>query len=291
MYQYDLFGEHFEMSQQIINVASVQQLSPFRYPGGKTWLIPQVHKWIRSLHFTPEVFIEPFAGGGIVSLTMANENLAEHIIMVEIDDEIAAVWKTIFYGDADWLINRILSFDMTIENVNNILSFDYITNEEKAFKTIIKNRTFHGGILAKGSGLIKYGENGKGITSRWYPKTLAKRINHIKQFKNKITFIQANGIEIIQNNLNTDTVFFFDPPYTAGGKRAGNRLYNHHEMDHGLLFSLCDNIDYFLMTYDISNEIEILAKRYDFKIKKIPMKNTHNTEMKEYIISKNLEWV
>jgi len=98
-------------------------------------------------------------------------------------------------------------------------------------------------------------------------------------------------MEIIRDNINTDTVFFFDPPYTAGGKRAGNRLYNHHELDHGLLFSLCDNIDYFLMTYDISNEIEILAKRYDFEIKKIPMKNTHNTEMKEYIISKNLEWI
>ena len=291
MYQYDLFGKHSEMPQQIINVASVQQLSPFRYPGGKTWLIPQVHKWIRSLHFTPEVFIEPFAGGGIVSLTMANENLADHIIMVEIDDEIAAVWKTIFYGDVDWLINRILSFDMTIENVNYVLAFDYVTIEEKAFKTIIKNRTFHGGILAKGSGLIKYGENGNGISSRWYPKTLVKRISHIKQFKNKITFIQSNGMEIIRDNLNTDTVFFFDPPYTAGGKRAGNRLYNHHELDHGLLFSLCENIDYFLMTYDISNEIEILAKRYEYKIKKIPMKNTHNTEMKEYIISKNLEWI
>jgi prophage tail gpP-like protein len=45
------------------------------------------------------------------------------------------------------------------------------------------------------------------------------------------------------------------------------------------------------MTYDISNEIEILAKRFDFEIKKIPMKNTHNMEMKEYIISKNLEWI
>jgi DNA adenine methylase len=291
MYQYDLFGNYFERHQQIVNVASVPQLSPFRYPGGKTWLIPQINKWMRSIHFTPEVFIEPFAGGGIVSLTVANENLADHIVMVEIDDEIAAVWKTIFYGDIDWLINRILSFDMTIENVNYILAVDYLTDEEKAFKTIIKNRTFHGGILAKGSGLIKHGENGKGITSRWYPKTLAKRINHIKQLKNKITFIQANGMEIIRNNLNANSIFFFDPPYTAGGKRAGNRLYNHHEMDHELLFSLCDNIDYFLMTYDISNEIEILAKRFDFEIKKIPMKNTHNMEMKEYIISKNLEWI
>ena len=291
MYQYDLFDNRFEIPQSIVNVASVQQLSPFRYPGGKTWLIPQINKWMRSLHFTPEVFIEPFAGGGIVSLTIANEDLADHIIMVEIDDEIAAVWKTIFYGDTDWLINRILSFNMTIENVNRILTVDYVTDEEKAFKTIIKNRTFHGGILAKGSGLIKYGENCKGINSRWYPKTLARRINHIKHFRNKITFIQTDGIEIIKDNLNSNSIFFFDPPYTAGGKNAGKRLYNHYELNHDQLFSLCDNIDFFLMTYDISYEIEMLAKKYNFEIKKIPMKNTHNMEMKEYIISKNLEWI
>ena len=291
MYQYDLFGERFEMPQSVVNVASIKQLSPFRYPGGKTWLIPQIYKWIQSLHFTPDVFIEPFAGGGIVSLTVANENLAEHIIMVEIDDEISAVWKTIFYGDTEWLINRILSFNMTIDNVNQVLTMDYVTNEEKAFKTIIKNRTFHGGIMARGSGLIKYGENGKGITSRWYPETIAKRINHIKRFRKKITFIQANGLEIIKDNLSTNSIFFLDPPYTAGGKKAGNRLYNHHELDHELLFSFCKYIDHFLMTYDISQEIEIMADKYGFNIKKIPMKNTHNIEMKEYIISNNLEWV
>jgi DNA adenine methylase len=97
-------------------------------------------------------------------------------------------------------------------------------------------------------------------------------------------------MEIIKDNLNSNGIFFFDPPYTAGGKKAGNRLYNHHELNHELLFSFCYNINYFLMTYDISDEIKFLAEKYDFEIKKIPMKNTHNTQMKEYIISKNLKW-
>ena len=35
-----------------------------------------------------------------------------------------------------------------------------------------------------------------------------------------------------------DTVFFIDPPYTAGGKRAGARLYAHNELDHALLFDI-----------------------------------------------------
>jgi len=291
MYQFDLLGNKTEVYHNIVNVASVQQLSPFRYPGGKTWLIPQIYKWIGSLQFIPKLFIEPFAGGGIVSLTIANANLAEHVIMVEIDEEIASVWKTVFYGDVDWLIHRIISFNMSVENVNAVISVDYSSDEEKAFKTIIKNRTFHGGILAKGSGLIKYGENGKGVNSRWYPQTLAKRLNHIKKLRNKITFIQGNGLEIIKGNLSNNNAFFFDPPYTAGGKRAGNRLYNYHELDHELLFSLSNHIEYFLMTYDVSEEIVDLAQKNKFFIKKIPMKNTHNREMKEYIISKNLQWI
>ena len=288
MYQCSFFEDYSESSNKIVNVASVRQLSPFRYPGGKTWFVPRIINWAQSLRFTPELFIEPFAGGGIISLTIANENLAKHIIMTEIDEEIAAVWKTIFYGDADWLINEILSFDMTAQNVKNILAADCSSDEEIAFRTIIKNRTFHGGILAKGSGLTKYGENGKGIASRWYPKTLAKRISHIKQFKNKITFIHTNGMDIIRDNLNGSNAFFLDPPYTAGGKKAGNRLYNHHELDHETLFSLCGGIDYFLMTYDVSSEIEVLAEKYNFEIKKIPMKNTHNAKMNEYIIGKDL---
>ena len=290
MYQYNLFEDDLELSQPV-NVASVRQLSPFRYPGGKTWFIPQIYKWIGSLRRIPETFIEPFAGGGIVSLTVANENLAKHVTMVEVDDEIAAVWKTIFYGDIDWLVNRILSFGMTAENVNQVLMDECTVTEEKAFRTIIKNRTFHGGILAKGSGLVKYGEKGKGLNSRWYPETLAKRLNRIKKFKDKITFIQTDGMEVIKNNLNNKTVFFFDPPYTAGGKKAGNRLYNHFELNHEQLFSYSHKIDHFLMTYDISSEIESLAQKYDLRIKEIPMKNTHNIKMKEYIISNNLEWV
>ena len=44
--QPSLFPE-FDMvnkKNSIVNVASVPQRSPFRYPGGKTWLIPIARK-------------------------------------------------------------------------------------------------------------------------------------------------------------------------------------------------------------------------------------------------------
>ena len=56
---------------QVVNVSKVPQLSPFRYPGGKTWLIPAVRRWLFSLDPKPSLLVEPFAGGVIVSLTAA----------------------------------------------------------------------------------------------------------------------------------------------------------------------------------------------------------------------------
>src|SRR5687768_13627214 len=48
----------------ITNVASVPQRSPFRYPGGKTWLVPLVRHWLGTLDRKPSLLVEPFAGGG-----------------------------------------------------------------------------------------------------------------------------------------------------------------------------------------------------------------------------------
>ena len=67
--QLTLFAGETEKSQ-IVNVASVPQRSPFRYPGGKTWLVPTIRKWLKSLSLKPSLFVEPFVGGGIVSLTV-----------------------------------------------------------------------------------------------------------------------------------------------------------------------------------------------------------------------------
>lgn len=96
----------------IVNVASVPQRSPFRYPGGKTWFVPLFRKWIKSLKKKPCCLIEPFAGGGIISLTALFEGLAEHVLMVELDDQIAAFWQTIKDGDGEWLVKKILNFEL-----------------------------------------------------------------------------------------------------------------------------------------------------------------------------------
>jgi DNA adenine methylase len=276
-----------------VNVSSVPQRSPFRYPGGKTWLVPLFRRWIMSLPSQPTTFVEPFAGGGIISLTAAFEWLADKVVMVELDEQIAAVWQTILGGDAKWLAKRLLTFELTPESAKAELSKPPRSNREFAFQTVLKNRTAHGGILAEGAGVLKNGENGKGILSRWYPQTIGKRITNIELVANRLEFIHGDAFDVLARfQKDRNAVFFIDPPYTAGGKRAGSRLYTHSEIDHDKLFSFCKKLrGDFLMTYDNAEEVRALAERHGFETKPVAMKNTHHAEMDELLIGRNLDWV
>lgn len=289
--QQTLFDE--PQLSKIINVASVPQRSPFRYPGGKTWLVPRIRQWLAHRQTCAGEFIEPFAGGGIVSLTVAAERLANHVTMVELDEQVAAVWRTIIEEDEGaWLADKIVGFNLTHEALADALTRKARSIRERAFQTILKNRTHRGGILAQGSAPLKHGENGKGIASRWYAETLKRRILDIRAIRASITFIEGDGLEVIKANAErSDAAFFIDPPYTAAGKRAGSRLYTHAELDHEELFRLASTVvGDFLMTYDDANGVRELVRKYSFDIELVAMKNTHHAEMTELLIGRDLAW-
>ena len=175
-------------TSQVINVASVPQRSPFRYPGGKTWLVPTARKWFNQA-VGNSVLIEPFAGGGIITLTAIAEHYFRHATMVELDDDMAAAWQTMFSKvDCAWLVDRISNFVVTPNEINESCEKASFGTKERGFATIVRNRTNHGGILAKGSGTIKTGEGGKDLSSHWYPSTLIRRIIEVNRLSDHITF-------------------------------------------------------------------------------------------------------
>ena len=291
-----LWTSEVPLTNGVVNVSQIPQRSPFRYPGGKTWLVPHARAWLKSLTTKPSNFIEPFVGGGIISLTVAFENLADHILMVELDKDVAALWQTILANDEDneWLAERILSFDISVESLHLELATPPNSTRERGFQTLLRNRTCHGGILAPGSGILKHGENGKGVKSRWYAQTLAKRVRNIRYVRDKITFVHGDGIQVIQEYAPQETAaFFVDPPYTAGldGKRAGARLYTHCELDHEELFKQAERVKGgLLMTYDNAEEVKRLAHRHNLSAETISMRNTHHATMRELLISHDLAW-
>lgn len=272
-----------------INVASVPQRSPFRYPGGKTWLVPYVRLWLRSQPAPLKELVEPFAGGAIVGLTAAFEDLANKIRLVELDSDVAAVWKTILNGHAEWLAQRIAKFQFSEEAVRKIIHQPGASVRQQAFATILRNRVQRGGILAPGAGVMKDGENGKGLASRWYPETLSNRIRAIGALREKISFVEADGLNFIRKHSSRKGIcFFIDPPYTV----AGRRLYKHSEIDHRRLFHWLSQLKgNFLMTYDDSSEIRQLVCQFRFDCETVAMRNTHNSVMEELLIGSNLDWL
>ncbi len=176
-----------------VNVASVPQRSLLRYPGGKTWLIPHIRQWMTSLRPTPNLLVEPFAGGGTVSLTAIIEGLVSRCIMAEIDREVAAFWHAALRHGPE-LSKRIEAFTPTRESVTAIESTAPIGVIEQGFRTLALNRVRRGGILAKGASLSKKGENGKGVASRWYPETLVRRLDTIGQYADRIVFCETDAL-------------------------------------------------------------------------------------------------
>ena len=232
--------------------------------------------------------IDPFAGGGVVSLTAVMENLVDECLMVELDRDVAAFWHAAL-RDGDELAKRILCFTPTREAVEALMRKPLGSVVEHGFRTLVLNRTRRGGVLAHGASLLRAGENGKGLASRWYPETIAKRLGEITKHANRISFCEADGMELmgaLLREIGDGVVLFVDPPYTAGGKRAGKRLYAHNEIDHPRLFAmLAESGADFLMTYDLSCEVVTLVKEHNFHAVQVTMKNTHHARIPELVIT------
>jgi DNA adenine methylase len=282
-------AEDVEMTKPV-NVASVPQRSPFRYPGGKTWLVPYIRSWLASKTPRVSVLVEPFAGGAIVGLTAGFEDLAEQVVLVERDANVAAVWQTILGGQAKWLADQVLRFDLNRANAQAVLQAEPVSQRERAFAVILRNRVQRGGIMAPGAGLVKTGENGRGINSRWYPQTLAHRILEIASVRERFTFIEGDGIEVIRRYSDDErAAFFVDPPYTV----AARRLYPHWQIDHRALFGLLRSVKGdVLLTYDNTREIASFAFEFGFETQAVTPRKSSQAKMNKLLIGRNFaKWL
>jgi len=131
-----------------------RHISPFRYPGGKSWFLKIARRWLAG-QARPEVLVEPFAGGAGISLMAIGEDLVDEVVFSELDQDVAATWETILNGHARWLTQEILSFRLTRKRVEETLSRSPKNAHERAFRCLLRNRTARGGVLNEGAGLLR----------------------------------------------------------------------------------------------------------------------------------------
>jgi hypothetical protein len=263
-------------------------VSPFRYPGGKYWFLKVARRWLANGSKLPEVLIEPFAGGAGISLAAVRDELVSRVVFAELDQDVAATWETILNGHAMWLTQELLSFRVSRKRVEAALSRLPESAHERAFQCLLRNRTARGGVLKKGAGLLRRGEAGRGLRSRWYPEALALRIKMIVNLKSSIHFRGGDGFALIREYLDhSGAVFFVDPPYT----QAARRLYAHWEIDHENLFQLlADAKGDVLMTYDNTSEVRRWAAKYGFQVRPVSMRTTHHRKKRELMICRTFHW-
>ena len=81
-------------------------------------------------------------------------------------------------------------------------------------------------------------------------------------------------------------------PTTADGKKAGAKLYMHHELNRNELFSAVEQVaGDMLMTYDFADEVLALVVEHDFQTRTVTMMNTHHAQMTELLIGRDLSWM
>lgn len=262
-------------------MAHYPHISPFRYPGGKTWLIPFFHNWA-SCRRAKNILIEPFAGGGSITLSCLEANICRQAVLIELDPNIAAVWKTILGRDWKRLVEKIQAFKPTTAALERELKVTSVSALERAWQTILLNRINHGGITAAGSGRLRRGEAGKGIGSRWYPETLVRRIERIRVMRKRIEFVQGDGLKYVKDGGDVRSIYFIDPPYP----KAGRRLYDCWDVDHAGLFNAMSELDSaFVATYEKTPEVQKLARTHRFQTMPTNMFSRLHREKQELLIS------
>lgn len=264
-------------------------LSPFRYPGGKSGLRGRVISWIRRLGYRPQHFIEPFAGGSSVGLAIAELDLAAHVTLVEIDPDVAAVWKVILSGRAPLLAARIRDFKLSEKSARETIDSRERDQVSVAFRCLLLNRISRAGVMAPGAGWLKYGDAGKGIHSRWYPETLAKRVESIAALRRKLTFIEGDGLQTLKEFSSTPhTAAFVDPPYVVKKRGAGLRLYSYCDVDCGDLFKIAKAFSGpMIITYHRSEIVQREAKAAGIKCCTVNMHTAHDVAKRQLILYKS----
>lgn len=263
--------------------------SLFRYPGGKSWFTPFLLRYLDA-HPTG-LFVEPFAGGASLSAAVLTHTRAD-VWLNELDEDVAAVHEVTFGDQAPALARRILDFDLTLDAAQAVLNSDPRSTLDRAFRTILKNRVNRGGILAPRAGLVRLGENGRGLKQRWYAQTLADRIGALHAARHRVRVTRLDALTLLeQTPFPSGAALFIDPPYTAGHKSAGRRLYRHHQLDHARLFRACAALTApWLMTHEHDETVMALAWTHHLPWRTVTMTSGHNVTARELVVAPDFAW-
>jgi len=245
--------------------------SPLRYPGGKGKIVPYFKQVFRDNHLCDGVYVEPYAGGASVALSLLLDGYASKVIINDIDRSIFAFWHAML-NETDKFCARIENTPVTIKIWKEQTSKQRLKAKcnllDLGFSTFFLNRTNRSGILSGGViGGLKQAGDWK-INARYNKEELIRRIERIARYRKRIELHNLDALELIgtvQRTLPAKSLIYLDPPYYIKGRA----LYLNHyaENDHRKIFEKLQKIKRvrWIVTYDDVKAIRDMYARYKQK--------------------------
>jgi len=249
------------------NSIRIRNLSPLRYSGSKRKLVFYLYSVLKHNNLVPNVLVEPFVGGGNISLNFIVNDIVKKIIISDKDRLIYSFWHVVFYNPG-YLINFIKKVKITLgtfyeykEIVKNINNYN---KNKLAEACLFLNRTSFSGILTDSAGPLggKDQESKYKIDCRFYKERLIEKIKYISKFKSRVVVLNYDWRDTIEyakqwakNKKNLNRLFFyFDPPFF---NKADN-LYRCYfsEKEHMQFYKAIISLNYdWVLSYDNAPEI------------------------------------
>lgn len=198
--------------------------SPLRYPGGKGKVADYFKQIFKDNLLYDGVYIEPYAGGASVALSLLFNEYASKIIINDIDRSIFSFWHSVI-NKPDEICKLINDTPVNMEIWHKQKEIQ--KNKAKygllkvGFATFFLNRTNRSGILNAG---VIGGQDQSGnwkIDARFNKKDLINRIQKIASYSKKIELHNSDAVELVKSlkkTLPQKSLFYFDPPYYVKGK-------------------------------------------------------------------------
>lgn len=206
-------------------------VSPLRYPGGKLKVVDYVKRLFEVNGLMDGTYIEPYAGGASVALTLLFSEYANRIKINDIDRGIYAFWHSVL-NETEALCRKINDTQVNMDMWQAQREIQTRKQDaellELGFSTFFLNRTNRSGIL---SGGVIGGKNQDGnfkIDARYNKKDLIERIESVAEYADRIELTSMDAVELIKKirKPSEKSFCYLDPPYYVKGRDLYLNYYN-----------------------------------------------------------------
>jgi DNA adenine methylase len=198
--------------------------TPLRYPGGKRRLASVVKQLLRENNMTDVTYIEPFAGGASVALSLLLEEYASVVHINDFDRAVYAFWWSVLNRN-EALCRRIAQTNVAMAEWRRQREVydrrDIAELEELGFATLFLNRTNRSGILSGGVIGGKKQDGEWALDVRFNKDDIIARIRRIGRYSGRIRLYCEDALifaRTIIPRLGRNVFTFFDPPYIDNGE-------------------------------------------------------------------------